>query len=245
MEKAVVCVSGGMDSLCALATAIGDKEVTLLHVNYTQRTELREHEAFRAVGRWYNIPEDRMVVVETNIFKIIGKSCLTDPSIKVPEDELAMSVVPISYVPFRNGNILSMATALAEAIEAKTIYTGFVEVDSSGYPDCTEEFKNKFIEVIKLGTRLSTNIDIVTPCIFMTKLDITRFAIALEAPVHLSWSCYQSSDKACGKCDSCILRIRGFMQAGYIDPIPYAINIDWKHCKRYQAKEFICGKVTK
>ena len=236
--KAVVCLSGGMDSLCALAIAIEDHdEVILLHVNYGQRTEAKELETFKAIGRWYNIPEDRMIVVETNIFKIIGSSCLTDETIEVPENKLGGSEIPVSYVPFRNGNILSMAVALAEAKEAEAVYTGFVEQDSSGYPDCTEIFVKSFNEVVKRGTLPKTKIDIICPCILLMKNDVVRFSIQLKAPLHLSWSCYQNEEKACGICDSCALRINGFMKEGYIDPIPYKVAVNWKNCKPYTAQE--------
>lgn len=237
MDKVVVCVSGGMDSLAALASVVDDHEVTLLHLNYGQRTEAKEHKTFNAIGRWYNIPEERRLVVATNLFRLIGTSCLTDDKIEVPKENPDAFGVPVSYVPFRNGVILAMATSVAEAIGAKEIVTGFVEADSSGYPDCREAFVQAMIRVIHEGTRPETLIDILTPVIFMTKSDIVGLAVVLGAPLHLSWSCYKSSEKACGTCGSCVLRIRGFMQARYVDPIPYAVNIDWKKCKPYQARE--------
>lgn len=237
MKRAVVCISGGMDSLAALATVIDDREVTLLHLNYGQRTEVKEFKTFHAIGRWYNIPEERKLVIETNLFKLIGTSCLTDSSIKVPEKDPAMGGVPVSYVPFRNGVILSMAVAAAEAIGAEEIITGFVEVDSSGYPDCTEMFVQAMEQAGLAGTKPKTHIKIITPVIFMTKSDIVGLAVVLGAPLHLSWSCYKSSVEACGTCASCVLRIGGFMQARYIDPIPYAVNINWKQARPYKPRE--------
>lgn len=237
MEKAVVCVSGGMDSLAALASIVDDHEVTLLHLNYGQRTEAKEEKTFHAIGRWYNIPEERMLVVGTNLFRLIGTSCLTDSSIAVPEGNPDLPGIPISYVPFRNGVILSMATAIAEAIKANKIITGFGELDNSGYPDCTELFVQMMKATIREGTKPETFINIVTPVIHMTKSEVVSFAVNLGAPLHLSWSCYKSSEKACGTCDSCILRIRGFMRAGCIDPIPYVVNIDWKLCRPYRPRE--------
>ena len=218
MNKSVILVSGGMDS-CVTA-AIAKKsgcEMAFLHVNYGQRTEIRELKAFQDSADFYNVQE-RLIVDMTHLSKI-GGSCLTDPSIEVPEGDLENKDIPISYVPFRNANILSAATSWAEVIGASFLYIGAVEEDSSGYPDCRRSFYDAFEKTINEGTKPETNISIVTPLIYLSKKEIILRGIKLGAPLNLSWSCYESNDTPCSSCDSCMLRARGFSQAGENDPI--------------------------
>ena len=219
-ELAVVLVSGGMDSCVAAALAARSHRLAFLHLDYGQRTEARERKAFHDLADHFGA-EARMVA-DTDHLRRIGGSSLTDPGIPVPEADLASTAIPSSYVPFRNANILSMAVSWAEALGARPVFIGAVEEDSSGYPDCRAAFFNAFGEVIRLGTRPGSGIRIETPLIRMRKSEIIRTGIDLGAPLHLTWSCYQSEDVACGRCDSCALRLRGFREAGVVDPLPYA-----------------------
>ncbi len=216
--KAVVLVSGGMDSCVTLAHAIKDGYTpACLHINYGQRTENRELKAFNDIANFYNITE-RLVADMTHL-SAIGGSCLTDNSIAVPQADLDSVEIPISYVPFRNANILAIATSWAEVIDALALYIGAVEEDSSGYPDCRRSFYDAFEKTIDEGTKPETKISIITPLIQMSKKEIIQSGVTLQAPLKLSWSCYENEDIPCGKCDSCALRTRGFKQAGVIDPI--------------------------
>jgi 7-cyano-7-deazaguanine synthase len=226
-RKAVVLLSGGMDSCVCAAVARerhGAANVALLHAGYGQRTQQRERRAFTEIADFYGVRE--RLVVQLDHFRAIGGSALTDQSIAVPENELNAagphgSSIPVTYVPFRNAHFLSVAVSWAEAIGAGAIYIGAVAEDSSGYPDCRPEYYQAFQEVIRVGTRPETQIEIVTPVIALKKSEIIRRGIALGAPLHLTWSCYQSEDAACGACDSCFLRLRAFAEAGVADPIPY------------------------
>jgi 7-cyano-7-deazaguanine synthase len=222
-EVAVVLVSGGMDSCvtAAIANSLG-YELAFLHLNYGQRTEKRELKAFNDIADFYNVKKRLVISVEH--LKLIGGSSLTDENIPVEKAELKRTGIPTSYVPFRNANMLSIAVSWAEVIGATKIFIGAVEEDSSGYPDCRKEFYNAFNEVIRLGTKAGVEgrpIRIVTPIIDMKKWEIVKKGIELGAPLHLTWSCYQREDIACGVCDSCALRLRGFQLAGVDDPIPY------------------------
>ncbi|MCX8050596.1 MAG: 7-cyano-7-deazaguanine synthase QueC [Chlorobi bacterium] len=219
--KAVVLLSGGMDSLVTLAIVRAEGyDAAALHLNYGQRTQERELRAFTDICDHYGIG-DRLVV-DVGYLSAIGGSSLTDPRIEVERANLERRGIPSSYVPFRNANILAIATSWAEVLGARAIAIGAVEEDSSGYPDCRQEFFRAFERVIALGTKPDTNISILTPVIHMRKDEIVRRGAELDAPFHLSWSCYQRSDVACGQCDSCALRLRGFQRAGIPDPIPYA-----------------------
>jgi len=225
-EIAVVLVSGGLDSCvtAAIAHSLG-YELAFLHLNYGQRTEKRELKAFNDIADFYGVK--KRLVVNVEHFKLIGGSSLTDENIPVEKADLKRRTIPSSYVPFRNANILSIAVSWAEVINASKIFIGAVEEDSSGYPDCRKEFYRAFNEVIKLGTKAGVEgraIEIVTPIIDMKKVDIVKKGIELSAPLHLTWSCYQREDIACGVCDSCALRLRGFQLAGVDDPIPYAVK---------------------
>ncbi len=218
-EKAVVLVSGGLDSCVTAAIAAQKYQLAFLHLNYGQRTEKRELQAFNDIADFYGVQE--RLVVDVSFLKQIGGSSLTDESIEVSKADLNYQGIPTSYVPFRNANILSIATSWAEVIGATRIFIGAVEEDSSGYPDCREEFYAAFNKVIELGTKPETTISIVTPIIHLKKWEIVQKGIQLNAPLDRTWSCYQFEDEACGICDSCALRLRGFQKAGVEDPIPY------------------------
>jgi 7-cyano-7-deazaguanine synthase len=219
-ETAVVLVSGGMDSCVTAAVAAKDFVPAFLHLNYGQRTERRELQAFNAIADFYNV--ERRLVVDVQHLSQIGGSSLTDRFIDVERADLAREGIPNSYVPFRNANILSIAVSWGEVLGARKIFIGAVEEDSSGYPDCREEFFAAFNKVITLGTKPETKLEIALPVIRMKKAEIILLGKELNAPLHLTWSCYQNEDLACGVCDSCALRLRGFRAAGIEDPIPYA-----------------------
>ncbi len=220
LKKRAVCIlSGGMDS--TLASYIAKEagyEIIALHFNYGQRTQNKELEAFR------NICEDLQIKekyeIDIPFFKQIGASALTDDNIAVPTEGVKPGV-PITYVPFRNGIFLSIATAIAEKEEAQCLYIGVVEEDSSGYPDCTDSFINKMTSAINQGTKESTKLEIKTPLVHMMKSDIVKKALELNVPLEHTWSCYKEEKEACGVCDSCRLRLNGFKEANAIDPIPY------------------------
>ena len=222
-QRAVVLLSGGMDSCVTLAHALADgATVHALHVNYGQRTQERELQAFHDICDHYQITE--RLVVDISHLAAIGGSSLTDTSISVTQARLDVDEIPTSYVPFRNANILAIAASWSEVVGATSIYIGAVEEDGSGYPDCRASFFAAFEEVIALGTKPGQRVRIVTPLINLTKHRIVEEGLRLHAPLHLTWSCYQGQDLACGTCDSCALRLRGFAQAGVDDPIPYAIR---------------------
>jgi len=217
---AIVLVSGGMDSCVTSAIAKAENdEVAFLHISYGQRTENRERKAFNDIADFYGV-ENRLDVSIEYLAKI-GGSSLTDKTMKVSEADLESEEIPTSYVPFRNANMLSIAVSWAEVLGANSIYIGAVAEDSSGYPDCRPEFYAAFEKTIETGTKPDTKISIKTPIIELSKAEIVQKGIELNAPLHLSWSCYRSEDLACGTCDSCALRLRGFEHAGVKDPIPY------------------------
>lgn len=217
---AVVLLSGGMDSaVCAAIAHSRGFDIAALHINYGQRTERRELAAFNAITDYYGIT--RRLTVDISYLAAIGGSCLTDETIPVPKANLNNAEIPISYVPFRNANILAIAVSWAEVLGADTIFIGAVEEDSSGYPDCRKQFFEAFGQMVNAGTKPDTRISISTPLIDLGKRDIVLLGAEFGAPFHLTWSCYQSEDLACGECDSCALRLRGFAQAGSTDPLPY------------------------
>lgn len=219
--NAVVLVSGGMDSLVTLAVAARDHTVYALHLNYRQRTERRELRSFGAICRHYGIPTARRRVVDISFLGRIGGSALTDRKLEVPRTRGhgPRGGIPVTYVPFRNTIILSLAVAWAETVGAKKVFIGAVEEDSSGYPDCRKTYYEAFNRLVKEGTRPGSGIRVVTPLIAMSKGEIVRLGLKLNAPFHLSWSCYVSDDRPCGTCDSCRLRAKGFEEAGVPDPI--------------------------
>jgi 7-cyano-7-deazaguanine synthase len=218
---AVCLVSGGMDSCVTAAIARAENaELAFLHVSYGQRTEAREHRAFVALADRFAVTRRLAVSIES--LKAIGGSSLTDTNLPVTEANLTAMEIPTSYVPFRNAHLLAIAASWAETIRARRIYIGAVAEDSSGYPDCRPEFYQAFQMAIDAGTRPETKIEIVTPVIDLSKADIVRRGLELGAPLELTWSCYAAEDRACGRCDSCALRLRAFREAGTSDPIPYA-----------------------
>ncbi|HZI88485.1 MAG TPA: 7-cyano-7-deazaguanine synthase QueC [Pyrinomonadaceae bacterium] len=220
---AICLVSGGMDSCVTAAIAREENdELAFLHVSYGQRTELRERRAFEEIGDFYQVRQRLAVSIE-HLSKI-GGSSLTDPKIPVTEADLGRSEIPSSYIPFRNAHFLSIATSWAEVVQARRIYIGAVAEDSSGYPDCRPEFYAAFQQAIDKGTKPQTLIEIRTPIIALRKSEIVIRGQLLDAPLHLTWSCYQASERACGTCDSCALRLRAFREAGLPDPIPYALD---------------------
>ena len=216
-----------MDSCVSTAIARerhGAGNIALLHAGYGQRTQRRERRAFEEIADFYGARQ--RLVVQLDHFRAIGGSALTDEKIAVPENELGApgpqgSAIPVTYVPFRNAHFLSVAVSWAEVIGAGAIHIGAVAEDSSGYPDCRPEYYRVFQELIHAGTRPETRIEIVTPVIQMKKSEIIRRGLELGAPLHLTWSCYQQEEAACGACDSCLLRLRAFAEAGATDPIPY------------------------
>jgi len=217
---AVVLVSGGIDSCVTAAIAREENDkLALLHISYGQRTEVRERRAFNDIADSY-VVKDRLDVSIEYLARI-GGSSLTDEHIEVSEADLGSTEIPTSYVPFRNANMLSIATSWAEVLGAGAIYVGAVAEDSSGYPDCRPEFYEAFQRTIDAGTRPDTDIQVRTPIIHLSKAEIVKKGIELNAPLHLTWSCYRNEELACGTCDSCALRLRGFSQAGVVDPIAY------------------------
>jgi len=216
--KAVVILSGGMDSTTALFIAKKEYEVIPLHFNYNQRTEKRELKAFNDICDYLGL--ENRYVIDLPFFKQIGASALVDENLEVPTDGLKPGI-PITYVPFRNGIFLSIAAAIAEKEGAKAVFIGVVEEDSSGYPDCTEKFIKSMQNAINAGTKPQTHIELKTPLIHLKKEDIVKKAVEVGVPLELTWSCYKEEEKACGVCDSCRLRLKGFEKAGIEDKIPY------------------------
>src|SRR5690348_2115330 len=222
-SKAVVLLSGGMDSCVTAAIANRSHELALLHASYGQRTEKRERRAFEEIAQFYGVKDK--LIVRLDALRQIGGSALTDEHIAVPIDSGAHSnrpdEIPITYVPLRNAHFLAAAVSWAEVIGASAIFIGAVHEDSSGYPDCRPEYYRVFAELARVGTRPETEITIETPVIHMRKSEIIRTGVELGAPLDRTWSCYQSEEEACGVCDSCRLRLHAFAEAGVTDPIAY------------------------
>lgn len=216
---AVVALSGGLDSCVTAAIANEHYELALLHANYHQLTEKKELESFNKIAEFYNVKHK--LEVDLSHIAAIGGSSLTDKNIPVQKADLNSKEIPNSYVPFRNANILSVCTSWAEVLNASAIFIGAVFEDSSGYPDCRPDFFKAFQKVIELGTKPAFSPDIITPVINLSKAEIVRKGIELNAPLKYTWSCYTNEDEACGVCDSCALRLRGFQIAGIDDPIAY------------------------
>jgi 7-cyano-7-deazaguanine synthase len=224
--KAVVLLSGGMDSCVTVAIANQSHRLALLHASYGQLTEARERRAFDEIADFFGVNE--RLVIRMDSFRQIGGSALTDNRISVPESGHALAAgagIPVTYVPFRNAHFLSAAVSWAEVIGATAVFIGAVAEDSSGYPDCRPDYYRAFAQLVREGTRPETQIEIVTPVIALRKSDIVRRGTALGAPLGLTWSCYQSQEAACGVCDSCRLRLRAFAEAGITDPIAYRAQV--------------------
>jgi 7-cyano-7-deazaguanine synthase len=217
---AVVLLSGGLDSCVTMAIAREKHNVALLHVGYAQRTQTREYNSFRSIARYYKVPETRTLAIELDFFRKIGGSSLTDPDIPVDKNNINADM-PTSYVPFRNTHLLSIAVSWAEVIKADKVYIGAVQQDSPDYPDCRAEYYEAYNRLVEVGTKPSTDIKVVTPLLNMNKSEIVKKGIELAAPLQLTWSCYERSDKACGCCQSCLLRMKAFEEAGVKDKIHY------------------------
>jgi 7-cyano-7-deazaguanine synthase len=217
-QRAIVLLSGGMDSCVCAALALRDYDPAALHISYGQRTEERERQSFLAICRRLNIHDQ--LAVRNEALRAIGGSALTDETIAVPTADNIGHDVPVTYVPFRNAHFLSVAVSWAEVLGATKIFIGAVEQDSSGYPDCRPAYYQAFNQLIKTGTK-EGKIEVVTPLIHLRKSEIVRLGLELNAPFDLTWSCYSREDQACGVCDSCVLRLRAFAAAGASDPIPY------------------------
>jgi 7-cyano-7-deazaguanine synthase len=221
MKKAIVLLSGGMDSLvCAGEAFANGYEVSLLHMNYGQKTSARERKSFDEIADFYQVTEKDRKIIDMTFLKQIGGSSLTDDQIDVKSYKGDSNSIPDSYVPFRNSIILSLAVSWAEVVGATKLFIGANYEDSPGYPDCRPSYYEAFNKVIKEGTKAG-NIEIITPVINLKKKEIVKKGIELKVPFSLSWSCYKNTDKACGVCDSCALRLRGFREAGISDPIDY------------------------
>ncbi len=221
-KLAVVAVSGGMDSCVTAAIANRTYRLAMIHINYGQRTETRELKAFHEIADYYKA--EKRLVIDFGHFTKIGGSSLTDKTIEVAKADLGSKEIPSSYVPFRNANILSACVSYAEVIGADAVFIGAVYEDASGYPDCRPAFFEAYEKMVDLGTKPETKIKIETPIIHFSKAEIVKKGIELDAPLQLTWSCYQNEDKACGVCDSCAFRLRGFQQAGVEDQIAYKVK---------------------
>ncbi len=225
---AVVLLSGGMDSLTAAGVALRDGHaLALIHFNYGQRTEEAEYRAFLRIADFFAVPERRRLVVHTNFFALAGGSALTSSKVAVPAANLDSKEIPATYVPFRNAVLLSMAVGWAETLGARRVYYGAVSQDSSGYPDCRPSFIEAFNRLATEGTRPGSGIQVLAPLVDMTKAQIVQAATEMGLPLEATWSCYVRNDFACGVCDSCALRLRGFEQAGVPDPITYGRSVSF------------------
>jgi 7-cyano-7-deazaguanine synthase len=226
--KAVVLLSGGMDSCVTASIARETHDLALVHASYGQRTERRERQAFDEIADFYSFHE--RLVVQLDHFSQIGGSALTDARIAVPEGQTGAPIggneIPSTYVPFRNAHFLAVAVSWAEVIGATAVFIGAVAEDSSGYPDCRAEYYRVFQQLVREGTRPETHIEIMTPVIGMRKWEIVKRGMELGAPLDRTWSCYQFEDAACGACDSCRLRLSAFAEAGIDDPIAYRVRVE-------------------
>lgn len=229
-DLAICLVSGGLDSCVTVALAGKEDNLALLHAGYGQLTEEREERAFSEIADFFGVPPELRLSVRLDFLKEIGGSALTDEKIKMVDAPCRGRAegVPATYVPFRNANLLSVAVSWAEVIGAGKIYLGAMEEDSSGYPDCREVFFDSFQRVVETGTKAGAALEIVTPIIHLSKAEVIELGLEVEAPLHLTWSCYRSNGpKACGVCESCALRLRGFKEAGKPDPLSYETNPDY------------------
>jgi 7-cyano-7-deazaguanine synthase len=219
LGKAVVILSGGMDSsLCAYIAKQENDDLVALHFNYAQRTETKELQAFRDITSSLGIKSK--YEIDLGFFSKIDTSSLVNKNLEIRTDGVQADT-PNTYVPYRNGIFISIATAILEKESADTLYIGVVSEDSSGYPDCRGEFIKSIENSINLGTKDKTDIKIKAPLINLSKKDIVQKSIELGVPLELTWSCYKENDIACGVCDSCRLRLNGFRLADKKDTILY------------------------
>lgn len=220
MERAVVLMSGGMDSCVAASRAARSYEVWAFHAKYGQRTEERELKAFLDLCEYYKIPPSRRLISALPFYGIIGGSALLDRAMDVPEGDEGSPSTPSTYVPFRNAVLLSIAVAWAEVIGAKKVFIGAMEEDAAGYPDCRKGFIDSFNAMVGWGTREGTDVEVVAPLINKKKAEVVREGVRLGAPFHLTWACYSSSGpEPCMSCLSCLKRKRAFEEAGVQDPL--------------------------
>jgi len=222
-DVAVVLVSGGMDSAVVAALACREHEAAFLHLDYGQRTEVKERSCFEALADYFGV--SKRLIARVDPLGSIGGSSLTDRSLPLSESRRGASVIPTTYVPFRNTHFLAAAVSWGEVLGAKWIFYGAVEEDSSGYPDCRESYLEAFNRLIEEGTRPETRLRVIAPLLHRNKGEIVREGVRVGAPFQLTWSCYGESERACGECESCLLRMKGFREAGYQDPIPYRIRV--------------------
>ncbi len=220
--RGIVLLSGGMDSLVLAAFATRESDIALLHVNYGQPTQAKELACFHAIADRLKVRE--RMVADIGYLKTIGGSALTDPGIAIPEADLRRGGVPVTYVPFRNAHFVCIAVSWAEVIGARNVYIGAVMADSSGYPDCRPEFYEAMNEAIRRGTKEGSGITVLAPFVRLKKKDLVLMGKSLGVPFERSWSCYREGEKACGRCDSCALRLRAFAEAGVPDPLEYEIR---------------------
>lgn len=220
-ELAIVLISGGMDSCVAAAIANVEYELAALHVNYGQRTEKRELQAFNDIADYYKVDDSRRLVADISYLSEIGGSSLTDERIEINGPKADDDTVPNTYVPFRNTHFLSIAVSWAEVISAGKIFIGAVAQDRPAYPDCNQRYYDAFNKLIEAGTKPSTKIKVLTPVIGMQKSEIVKKGVSLNSPLHLTWSCYKNNVLACGECNSCLLRLEAFCKAGIDDPVQY------------------------
>ncbi len=223
----IALVSGGMDSLVMAQFCRRESDLAVLHVNYGQRTEAKELACFHAIADFLDVPAPRRLVADIGYLKKIGGSALTDEGIAVPVADLSRGEIPATYVPFRNAHLVAIAVSWAEVLGAKNIYIGAVAADSSGYPDCRPEFYEAMNEAIRRGTKDGSGIVVKAPFIRLKKKDIVCMGKSMGVPFERSWSCYREAEKACGRCDSCALRLRAFADAGVDDPLPYETRPDY------------------
>ena len=221
-KLSIVLVSGGLDSCVTAAIAQQSHQMAFLHLRYGQRTEMREIMAFNDIADFYQVEKKK--IVDISYLKDIGGSSLTDKNLEIPLGK-SENKIPSTYVPFRNTHLLSIAVSWGEVIGAETVFIGAVQTDSPGYPDCRPEYYEAFNKLIEAGTKPETNIQVITPLIHMNKRQIILKGKELDAPLEMTWSCYKNEDIACGECESCLLRLDGFREAGIKDPLPYKKGI--------------------
>ena len=220
--KAVVLLSGGLDSTVCMAVAKSKGlDVYPISFNYHQRHSI-ELECAKKVAAYYNVKKH--LIIDTNMNEI-GGSALTDATIAVPEGDTERADIPVTYVPARNLIFLSYALGYAEVVGADAVYIGVNAVDYSGYPDCRPEFIQKFQDLADYATKATAadhrQIKVMTPLQKLSKKDIVLLGTELKAPLEYTHSCYNGGEKACGTCDSCQLRLKGFAEAGIKDPVAY------------------------